>query len=215
MNPCDITLYGIIDPERTNGAPLPDLASASVDNGVSLIQYRDKHSDIREMIANARAIQHAIKGTNVPFIVNDRVDVALACEADGVHLGQEDMPVEDARNLLGQEAIIGISIKTLCEAKACPVEIIDYAFVGGVYDTQSKDNPAAIGIDGWIERANIIKNLSAEMPVGAIAGIDETNIQELFAAGCDGVAIISSLYMADDVHEAAKNLSRLIGEVQT
>jgi len=214
MNACDVTLYGIVDPARTNDRPLHELARISAESGATLIQYRDKQSNIREMITNASAIKDALQSTNVPFIVNDRVDVALACGADGVHLGQQDMAVEDARKLLGPEAIIGISIKTIEEAKACPIELIDYAFVGGVFETRSKDNPTAIGIDGWIERANIIKNLSPDMPIGAIAGIDETNITSLFEAGCDGVAIISALYMADDVADATQMLSQLIKEAQ-
>lgn len=212
MNACDVTLYGIVDPERSNRRPVDVLARASAENGATLIQYRDKKSETRGMIDNARAIKAALAGTNVPLIINDRVDVALACDADGVHLGQQDMPIEDARALLGPKAIIGISIKTIEEAKACPVEIIDYAFVGGVFVTQSKNNPTAIGIDGWIERANIIKNLKPDLPVGAIAGIDESNIVSLFEAGCDGVAIISALYMADDVAAATQTLSNLIKE---
>lgn len=212
MNACDVALYGIVDPERSKGRPLDELARLSVEHGVTLIQYRDKQSETRTMVENARAIKEVLEGNNVPLIINDRVDVALASEAHGVHLGQQDMPVEDARRMLGPEAIIGISIKTIEEAKACPVDMVDYAFVGGVFVTQSKDNPTAIGIDGWVERANIIKNLSPDLPVGAIAGIDETNITSLFEAGCDGVAIISALYMADDVAAATQNLSRLIKE---
>ena len=212
MNPVDITLYGIVDPARSRGRPLPELAKASAENGVTLVQYRDKVCDTRTMVKTAREIKSALADSKIPLIINDRLDVALACSADGVHLGQQDMKVEDARNLLGKDAIIGLSIKTVEEAKACPVNVIDYAFVGGVFVTHSKDNPTAIGIDGWMERANIIKNLEPDIPVGAIAGIDETNIQSLFEAGCDGVAIISALYMADDAGDAARNLADLIRE---
>jgi len=117
MNACNVALYGIVDPERSKGRPLNELARVSVESGVTLIQYRDKKSDIRTMIKNAREIKTALEGTNVPLIINDRVDVALVCNADGVHLGQQDMAIEDARTLLGPEAIIGISIKTIEEAK--------------------------------------------------------------------------------------------------
>ena len=210
MNPVDITLYGIVDPARSLDRPLDELALISAQNGATLIQYRDKQSDIREMITTARAIKLALNGTGVPLIINDRVDVALAAGANGVHLGQEDMQVEDARAILGKEAIIGLSIKTNEQAENAPVDLLDYAFVGGVFDTSSKDNPTSIGIDGWIEKANILKNKSPDLPVGAIAGIDETNITSLFEAGCDGVAMISALYMAEDVGSATKKFTDLI-----
>lgn len=215
MNAVDITLYGIVDPNRSKGRSLAELAKTSAENGATLIQYRDKQNDIRSMIENAKSIKQSLEGTNVPFIVNDRVDIALASGADGVHLGQEDMIAADARRLLGQEAIIGLSIKTNEQAEAAPVEILDYAFVGGVFDTQSKDNKSSIGIHGWTEIANLLKNRSFDLPVGAIAGIDESNIASLFEAGCDGVAMISALYMADDVAAATKELANLIEEVRT
>ncbi len=212
MNPVDISLYGIIDPEHCQNRPMGELARASADHGVTLIQYRDKVSDSRAMINHANEIRESLQGSGVPFIVNDRVDVALASKADGVHLGQQDMRVKDARGLLGQNAIIGISIKTIKEAEACPVDYIDYAFVGGVFETNSKNNPTAIGMDGWIARANIIKNKALDMPVGAIAGINVSNIASVMEQGCDGVAVISSIYMADDVAAAAQKLAHHIKE---
>lgn len=206
MNPVDIRLYGIVDPEHCLERPLSEIARISADGGVTLIQYRDKTNGIRKMILNAREISRAIAGTGAKLIINDRVDVALACGADGVHLGQSDMPVSDARRLLGEMSIIGTSIKTLDDAHNCPVDLIDYAFIGGVFPTTSKDNPAAIGVDGWLERANIIKNLQPDLPIGAIAGIREANIGELMKAGCEGVAVISALYRADDISLAARKL---------
>lgn len=214
MNPVNISLYGIIDPNRSKGRCLAELAKTSAENGATLIQYRDKQNDIRTMIENAKSIKQSLEGTNVPFIINDRVDIALASRADGVHLGQQDMKAADARDLLGTDAIIGLSIKTNEQAENAPVEFLDYAFVGGVFDTQSKDNKTSIGIDGWIEIANLLKNRSANMPVGAIAGIDESNISSLFEAGCDGVAMISALYMSDDVAATTKTLAKLIDEIR-
>ncbi|MEM9329992.1 MAG: thiamine phosphate synthase [Pseudomonadota bacterium] len=211
----DISLYGIVDPEHCKGRPLDELAAISATHGATLIQYRDKKNDVRDMIRIAKIIREGLAGTGTPLIVNDRVDVALASGADGVHLGQQDMPVEDARNLLGDQAIIGLSIKTVEDARTCPVDIIDYAFVGGVYTTRSKNNPDAIGIDGWLERASIIKNKDPDMPVGAIAGIDASNAAELFQIGCEGIAVISSIYMAQDVGEATRRLATLLKESKT
>jgi len=210
MNPVNISLYGILDPEHCLGRSLGELARVSAENGVSLIQYRDKKNTVRAMVDNARAIKHALADFNVPLIINDRVDVALACEAEGVHLGQQDMHVSDARRILGEAAIIGISIKTIEEAATCPVNSIDYAFVGGVFETQSKENPTAIGINGWMERANIIKNMEYDLPVGAIAGIDASNAGSLIEVGCEGVAVISALYKAGNVASATMELSRIV-----
>ncbi len=214
MNQVDVTLYGIVDPNRSKGRPLPELAKLAAENGATLIQYRDKQNDIRQMVETAKAIKEALTPTKIPFIVNDRVDIALAAKADGVHLGQEDMKAEDARALLGKEAIIGLSIKTSEQAQNAPIKYLDYAFVGGVFETQSKDNPTSVGLHGWMEIANILKNRQPDLPVGAIAGIDKTNINSLFEAGCDGVAMISALFMADDVTKATHDLKALIQKVR-
>src|SRR3954464_9873110 len=106
-----------------------------VAGGATLIQLRDKNGSTRRMIEEARAIKAALAGSGVPLVINDRVDVALAAEADGVHLGQDDMPAQDARRLLGRLAIIGLSIKSVAQAHAAPLEAIDYAGIGGVYAT--------------------------------------------------------------------------------
>ena len=211
----DILLYAIADPEWCNGRPLDELSRNAAAGGASLIQYRDKSDDVRAMIKRSREITKAIEGSGVPFIVNDRVDVALAVDAAGVHLGQEDMPAADARKILGDEAIIGLSIKTTEEAQSAPLEILDYVFVGGVFPTSSKNNPSAIGVSGWKRLAEIIRGRDPEIPVGAIAGIDESNIEEIVSAGADGVAIISAIFMADDVEKASRVLRQRAVQAKT
>ena len=215
MNKVDIKLYGILDPERSLGRSLGDLAKPAALGGTTLLQYRSKNAETAVMLEEAATIKTALADTSVPLIINDRVDVALACNAEGVHLGPDDMPVKTARELLGPKAIIGLSIKTTEQALSAPLELIDYAFVGGVFETQSKDNPTAMGVHGWMEIANLIKNRAPNMPVGAIAGIDESNVQSLFAAGCDGIAMISALFMKEDVRaETAKFLQFIEGAEQ-
>ena len=214
MNRCDISLYGILDPERSRGRSLAELARLSVAGGVSLLQLRDKHGATRRMVETALAIKAAIRGMGVPLLVNDRVDVAMAAGADGVHLGQEDMAAEDARRLLGQDAIIGLTIKTIADVEAAPVSLIDYACIGGVFDTQSKANPDAIGIAGWQACAGLMRIRAPGLPIGAIAGIDEANAADVMRAGADGVAIISALYMADDVEVASRRLSKVVREAR-
>jgi len=214
MNRCDISLYGILDPERSRGRSLAELARLSVAGGVSLLQLRDKHGATRRMVETALAIKAAIRGMGVPLLVNDRVDVAMAAGADGVHLGQEDMAAEDARRLLGRDAIIGLTIKTIADVEAAPVSLIDYACIGGVFDTQSKANPHAIGIAGWQACAGLMRIRAPGLPIGAIAGIDEANAADVMRAGADGVAIISALYMADDVEAASRRLSKVVREAR-
>jgi thiamine-phosphate pyrophosphorylase len=214
VNRCNISLYGILDPERSRGRSLAELARLSVAGGVTLLQLRDKHGSTRRLLESAREIRAAIRGLGVPLLVNDRVDVALAAEADGVHLGQEDMAVKDARGLMGPDAIIGLTIKTIADVEAAPVSLIDYACIGGVFGTQSKANPAAIGIGGWQACAGLLRSRAPGLPIGAIAGIDETNAADVMRAGADGVAIISALYMADDVAAAASRLSRIVREAR-
>ena len=141
--PPDLRLYAIVDPERAGGRDLADLARSVAANGATLVQLRDKRSETREMIETARAVKRALAPLAVPFLVNDRVDVALAAGADGVHLGPDDMAVADARALLGPEAIVGLSIKTVDAAETARIDLIDYAGVGGVYATLSKEQKSA------------------------------------------------------------------------
>src|SRR5579872_6067990 len=128
----DLSLYAIVDPAVAGGRTLADLAGR-IANSATLVQLRDKHGSTRAMVEEARALQAALAPAGVPLLINDRVDVALAAEADGVHIGQDDMAVSDARLLLGRTAIIGLSIKTIAQAQAAPLDELDYVAIGGVY----------------------------------------------------------------------------------
>jgi len=207
----DVRLNAILDPERANGRPLADLARMVVAGGATLIQLRDKHGTTRRMIEEARAIKAALAGTGVPLVVNDRVDVALIAEADGVHVGQDDMRVEDARRLLGPKAIIGLSIKSVALANAAPIEQLDYVGVGGVYATTSKDNPnPPIGVNGLRDIVDAFRRRRRDLPICGIAGIDAGNAAPVIAAGADGVAVISALSMQADPEAAARELRRVV-----
>jgi len=207
----DVRLNAIVDPERANGRALADLARAVVAGGATLIQLRDKHGSTRRMIEEARAVKAALGGTGVPLVVNDRVDVALVAEADGVHVGQDDMRVEDARRLLGPKAIIGLSIKTVALAQAAPIGLLDYVGVGGVYATTSKDNPnAPIGIAGLATIVAAFRARRRDLPICGIAGIDAGNAAPVIAAGADGIAVISALSMQADPEAAARALRGIV-----
>jgi thiamine-phosphate pyrophosphorylase len=207
----DLRLYALVDPARAGGHDLPELARSLAEGGATLLQLRDKHGSTRQMVERARAIKAALAASGVPFLINDRVDVALAAGADGVHVGQDDMAAADARRLLGRQAIIGLSIKTMAQVEAAPIALLDYVCIGGVFATSSKDNPdPPVGLAGFAGMAAAVRARAAELPVGAIAGIDESNAGDTIAAGADGVAVISALSSTADPRAAARRLRAII-----
>jgi thiamine-phosphate pyrophosphorylase len=211
----DLRLNAIVDPERANGRDLAELARLCAEGGATLIQLRDKISETRAMVEEARAIKKALAPLAVPFVVNDRVDVALAAAADGVHLGQNDMAVADARRLLGPGPIIGLSVKNVGEADTAPIELIDYVGSGGVYVTLSKQqkNPP-IGPEGLARIIAVLRRRAGEhnkeLPVCGIAGIDANNAGAVIAAGAEGVAVISALSLDPDPAAAARALRKVV-----
>jgi thiamine-phosphate pyrophosphorylase len=210
-NPVDLRLSAIVDPERAGGRDLAALARLCAEGGATLIQLRDKHSETRAMVATARAIKAALAPFGVPLVINDRIDVALAAAADGVHLGQDDMAIGDARRLLPPGAIVGLSIKSLAEAEAAPIDLIDYVGSGGVYVTLSKQqkNPP-IGPEGLARIIVALHRRAPELPVCGIAGIDAGNAAAVIGAGADGVAVISALSLAPDPAAAARALRAVV-----
>jgi thiamine-phosphate pyrophosphorylase len=209
----DLRLYALVDPATSGGFALDDLARRVAGGGATLVQLRDKEGSTRRLVEEARAIKQALHGTGVPLLINDRVDVALAAAADGVHIGQGDMAVEDARRLLGPRAVIGLSLKTVEHAKAAPVDRLDYVAIGGVFATTSKDNTAApIGPQGLRTVAAAVRARAPKLPIVAIAGIDRTNAADVIAAGADGVAVISALSAAADPAAAARALRAVVDQ---
>ncbi|MGA2892171.1 MAG: thiamine phosphate synthase [Xanthobacteraceae bacterium] len=207
----DLRLNAIVDPERAGGHDLAELARLCAEGGATLVQLRDKKSETRAMVERARAIKQALKPFGVAFVVNDRIDVALAAEADGVHLGPDDMPVQDARRLLGPNALIGLSIKSAAEAEAAPLDLIDYVGSGGVYVTLSKEQKnAPIGPAGLARIVAVLKLRAGNLPVCGIAGIDAGNAAAVIGAGADGIAVISALSLAPDPAAAARALRGIV-----
>jgi thiamine-phosphate pyrophosphorylase len=207
----DLRLNAIVDPERAGGHALADLARLCAQGGATLVQLRDKVRETRAMVEEARAIKHALIPFGVPFVVNDRADVALAAGADGVHLGPEDMAVEDARRLLGSSAIVGLSVKSVAEAETAPVDLIDYVGSGGVYVTLSKQQKnAPIGPAGLARIVDVLHRRASDLPVCGIAGIDAGNAAEVIAAGADGVAVISALSLVPEPEAAARELREIV-----
>jgi thiamine-phosphate pyrophosphorylase len=210
----DLRLNAIVDPERAGGRQLADLATRCVRGGATLVQLRDKRSETRILIEEARSIRQALAPFAAPFVVNDRVDVAIAVGADGVHLGQEDMAVEDARRLLGSSAIIGLSIKSVEEAEAARLDLVDYVGSGGVYATSSKQQKnAPIGPAGLARIIAALRRRASDLPICGIAGIDASNAAEVIAAGADGVAVISAVSLVSSPENAARQLREIVDAV--
>jgi thiamine-phosphate pyrophosphorylase len=209
--PFDLRLNAILDPERAGGHGLLDLARAVAAGGATFVQLRDKKSDTRAIVEKARAIKAILAPFNIAFVVNDRIDVALAAGADGVHIGPDDMAPEDARRLLGGDSIIGVSIKTVAAAEAAPVGVVDYAGVGGVYATLSKEQKTPpIGIDGFAHVAAALRRRAPALPIVGIAGIDAGNAGAVISAGADGVAVISAISGCSDTAAAARTLREVV-----
>jgi thiamine-phosphate pyrophosphorylase len=207
----DLRLYALVDPERAGGRDLAELAWLLARGGATLVQLRDKQGSTQAMVETARAIREKLAPLGVPFLVNDRADVAFAAGADGVHLGQDDMAVEDARRLLGPHAVIGLSVKTLEQAARAPIGHLDYVCIGGVFATSSKDNPdPPIGLPGLRSIFAEMRGRDPDLPIGAIAGIDASNAGAVIAAGADGVAVISALSLAPDPQAAARDLRAIV-----
>jgi thiamine-phosphate pyrophosphorylase len=206
----DLRLYALLDPMVAGGRTLTDLA-ALVASSATLVQLRDKRGSTRAMVEEARALRRVLEPAGIPLLVNDRVDVALAAEADGVHIGQDDMAAEDARLLLGRTAIIGLSVKSVAEAKEAPLERIDYVAIGSVFPTGSKDDSGApIGLDALRRIVDAVHARVPGFPICAISGINANNAAAVIAAGADGVAVISALSLAPDPAQAAQHLRAIV-----
>lgn len=207
----DILLYGIVDPQIARGRALAELVAAAARGGATLIQYRAKEASTREMVREARAIREALTGTGVPLLINDRIDVALAAGAQGVHLGADDMELADARRLLGETAIIGATLKHAGELPYLASTRIDYACIGGIFATTHKDNAdAPLGLEGYATLRAQARNALGDLPIGAIAGINAANTASVMAAGADGIAVIGAMFAGDDVEAATRALHAAI-----
>ena len=206
----DLRLYAIVDPEHDGGYPLPELARKVAAGGATLIQLRDKQSDMRAMIALAKAVKVALPA-HVPLIINDNIDVMLEAGADGVHLGQDDMRIKDARARIGPMPFVGLTIQTVGHAQAAPLADIDYVGIGGVYATGSKNNPRApIGITGLRDIVEVFRYRIGNFPMCAIAGITKDSAADTITAGADGVSVISALSKSPDPSAAARELRAVV-----
>ena len=188
-----------------------DLTNMAIAGGADTIQFRQKTGSTREMIEVTRQMKSICTKADVAFIVNDRVDVAIASEADGVHLGQDDFPGPLARKLLGDDKIIGGSAGNIEEARKCLSEGVDYIGFGPVYHTTSKDDAGPAS--GLAVFRQIIQEIS--LPIIAIGGVDENNTPQVMEAGAHGIAVISAVCCQDDPKAATQILHGAISHKRT
>ena len=206
MGAIDYSLYLVTDRALARGRASVEIVREAVAGGATCVQLREKNCGTREFLEEARAFQAALRGTGVPLVVNDRVDVALAVDADGVHLGQQDMALADARRLGPPGWIIGVSAECVEDAIRAEREGADYIGVSPVFATPTKiDTARPLGLEGLRQMRAAVK-----IPLVAIGGIHAGNAREVIRAGADGLAVVSAIVSADSPREAARQLRREI-----
>ena len=210
MKNIDYSLYLVTDRGLARGRSTLEIVQAAVQGGVTCVQLREKECSTLDFIEQARTIKDFLKARGVPLVINDRVDVALAVEADGVHLGQTDMPLEIAKKILGDSMIIGISAESLADAVEAEKGGADYLGVSPIYATPTKtDTAPPLGLEGLqtIRKA-------VNIPLVGIGGLNRDNSAAVILNGGDGVALVSAIVAADDPAQAAGELRRIIDEAK-
>lgn len=208
---CDkekLLLYAVTDRAWTGKMSLAQQVEAALQNGATCVQLREKELDEEQFLAEALEIRALCRSYGVPFIVNDNVDIAIRCAADGVHVGQEDMKAEDVRRRVGENMIIGVSAHTVEEARRAVENGADYLGVGAVFSTATKTNVGNMPFETLREICHAV-----EIPVVAIGGISKTNIMQLSGSGVDGVAVVSAIFAAEDPGAAAAEMLKLAREM--
>jgi len=202
----DYSLYLVTDRALSRGRSTMAIVSAAVAGGVRVVQLREKSAETREFFQEAMAVRGFLKKRKIPLIINDRIDVALAVEADGVHLGQKDMPIESARRILGDSMIIGISAESMADAVAAEKAGADYLGVSPIFSTPTKtDTAPALGLEGLRRIREVVS-----LPLVGIGGLNAGNAARVIEHGADGVAVVSAIVSADDPELAARALLHIV-----
>jgi thiamine-phosphate pyrophosphorylase len=202
----DFSLYLVTDRDLSLGRALEEVVSEAVVGGVTVVQLREKDASTGEFIALARRLMNLLTPLGIPLIINDRVDVALAVDADGVHIGQSDMPYADARRLLGPDKIIGLSVENFEDLERANALDVDYIGISPVYGTPTKtDTAEPFGLEGLRKAVNMSVH-----PTVAIGGMNANTIADVMAAGADGVAVVSAICSAENVLEATSQLKGIV-----
>lgn len=211
MNPIDLSLYLVLDPDLCGGPEgMVRTARVAAENGATVVQLRAPAWKKKQWLETATALKAVLAPLGVPLIINDQVDVALAVDADGVHIGQDDLPVAETRRLIGPDKILGVSVSDFSELAAVPTVGVDYIGIGPIFPTSTKlDAGAATGFEGFGALAS-----AAAWPAVAIGGIKGEHCAALFAAGAQGVAVVSAICGQPDPAQATVALSGAIAELK-
>lgn len=200
MNNLDLSLY-LVTNNSEDEEKFLNIIEESLKGGVSVVQLREKKAETLDFYNLALKVKEITQKYNVPLIINDRIDIALAIDADGVHVGQSDMPAKTARSMIGEDKILGVSAANIKEAKKAQRDSADYIGVGAVYPTNTKDDATSVPKK---ELKEIVK--SVDIPVVAIGGITQENAHELNDYGIDGLSVVSAIMEAENPKIASKNL---------
>jgi thiamine-phosphate pyrophosphorylase len=202
----DCSLYLVTDESLSCGRSSIEVAEAALRGGISMLQYRAKSATTRGMVEEARALLVLCRSRGVPLLINDRADVAMAVDADGLHVGQDDLPAALARRLLGKGKLLGVSVGSPEEARRAIADGADYLGASPIFATPTKpDAPTPLGIDGM--RA---LTAATRVPIVAIGGINAGNAAAIIAAGASGIAVVSAIVAARDVEAAARELREIV-----
>jgi len=198
-----VQLYAVADPSLCLNRDLIEVVAQAIEGGAQMVQLRDKKSGDGEFLELTKKIHKITRKKRIPLIINDRVDVARLVDAEGVHLGEEDLPVKEARKILGSKKIIGASASDIKTAKIKEKEGADYIGLGPVFETGSKEIEKPLGVE-------IIKEAkrSLKIPVFPIGGINLSNLDQIISTGTKRIAVISAIFMAEDVRRATRELLR-------
>jgi thiamine-phosphate pyrophosphorylase len=206
MNAVDLSVYLVTDRGLSGVRGVKETVLAAVRGGATVVQLRDPDATTRDLVVEARALVGLLRPHSVPLIVNDRVDVALAADADGVHVGQSDMDASDARALIGQDRILGLSITEEADLDRSDLTVVDYLGVGPVFATPTKADAAPpMGMAG-------LKRIAARtgLPIVAIGGLHAGNAADALAAGAQGVSVVSAICAAPDPEAATRELAEIV-----
>jgi thiamine-phosphate pyrophosphorylase len=199
-------VYLVTDRSLCGGRPLEEIVIQALKGGISFVQLREKEMSTRSFVEEAGRIKELLEPYKVPLIINDRVDVAVACGAEGVHIGQEDMPYEVVRKIMGEKAIIGLSVETWEDVVASQKLDVSYIGISPVFATPTKtDTKGAWGLEGLAR----IRAFSRH-PLVAIGGINESNVREIVVAGVECIAVVSAICAAPDPEAVASRLNKII-----
>ena len=199
MKNLDLSLYLVTDGSIIGNKSFEFIIEEAIKGGVSIVQLREKELPTRDFLKKAFLLKELSLKYNVPLLINDRIDIAIACDADGVHIGQSDMPYEHARKLLGKDKIIGLSIESFEEAQEAQKFDLDYIAISPVFSTPTKQNTK---IEFGIEGIKKICSLTQHKTV-AIGGINLDNVNEIVSAGVDGICVVSAIMCAENPYLAA------------